>query len=106
MVAGNQQTTTSDILFLKRLLFIKASLDNEQSISNFAVPFDEDKTFSSKTFEKKVKEIEAARTAVNTAPTGAKRPPRVNMPYALEDDPEEKPLALTNGGLNDDLNDS
>lgn len=28
-VVGNQQTTTSDILFLKRLLFIKASLDNE-----------------------------------------------------------------------------
>ena len=35
-------TTTSDILFLKRLLFLKASLDNEQSLSNFAVPFDED----------------------------------------------------------------
>lgn len=39
------QTTTSDILFLKRLLFLKAALDNEASSSNFAVPFDEDKTF-------------------------------------------------------------
>lgn len=61
---GNQQTTTSDILFLKRLLFIKASLDNEQSISNFAVPFDEDKTFQMKTFEKKLQDIEAARTGI------------------------------------------
>lgn len=39
------QTTTSDILFLKRLLFLKAALDNEASTSNFAVPFDEDKAF-------------------------------------------------------------
>lgn len=38
-------TTTSDILFLKRLLFLKAALDNDQNISNFAVPFEEDKTF-------------------------------------------------------------
>ena len=39
-------TTTSDILFLKRLLFLKAALDNDQTISNFAVPFDEaDKAF-------------------------------------------------------------
>ena len=38
--------TTSDILFLKRLLFLKASLDNDHSsLSNFAVPFDEDKVF-------------------------------------------------------------
>ena len=51
-------------MFLKRLLFIKASLDNEQSISNFAVPFDEDKTFQMKTFEKKLADIEAARTGI------------------------------------------
>lgn len=37
--------TTSDILFLKRLLFLKAALDNDQSVSSFAVPFDEDKAF-------------------------------------------------------------
>jgi len=44
MACGNQ--TTSDILFLKRLLFLKASLDNDySSLSNFAVPFDEDKVF-------------------------------------------------------------
>lgn len=37
--AGNP---TSEILFLKRLLFLKAALDNDQCISNFAVPFEED----------------------------------------------------------------
>ena len=40
-------TTTSDILFLKRLLFLKAALDSDQTISNFAVPFEEsDKVFN------------------------------------------------------------
>lgn len=42
---GGAPNTTSDILFLKRLLFLKAALDNDQSISTFAVPFDEDKAF-------------------------------------------------------------
>ena len=41
----NGQQTTSDILFLKRLLFLKAALDNDQTMSNFAVPFEEDKAF-------------------------------------------------------------
>ena len=40
---GPQMTTTSDILFLKRLLFLKAALDNEVAMSSFAVPFDESK---------------------------------------------------------------
>ena len=39
---GGGGATTSDILFLKRLLFLKAALDNDQTLSNFAVPFDED----------------------------------------------------------------
>ena len=40
--AGANQTT-SDILFLKRLLFLKASLDNDATtLNNFAVPFEED----------------------------------------------------------------
>ena len=43
--AGGPATTTGDILFLKRLLFLKAALDNDQTISNFAVPFEEDKAF-------------------------------------------------------------
>ena len=42
---GGAPNTTSDILFLKRLLFLKAALDNDQSISTFAVPFDEDRAF-------------------------------------------------------------
>jgi len=31
--------STSDILFLKRLLFLKASIDNEQTVNTFSVPF-------------------------------------------------------------------
>ncbi len=41
-MGGGAGATTSDILFLKRLLFLKAALDNDQTLSNFAVPFDED----------------------------------------------------------------
>ena len=41
------QQTTSDILFLKRLLFLKASLDNESSINNInSLPLGEDGAFS------------------------------------------------------------
>jgi hypothetical protein len=32
-------------MFLKRLLFLKASLDNEASLNNFPVPFDDEKAF-------------------------------------------------------------
>ena len=42
-LSGGQ--TSNDILFLKRLLFLKASLDNEGSLSNFPVPFNEEKAF-------------------------------------------------------------
>jgi len=41
-VAGQ---TSGDILFLKRLLFLKASLDNEASLANFPVQFNEAKAF-------------------------------------------------------------
>ena len=37
--------TSNDILFLKRLLFLKASLDNEASLANFPVQFNEAKAF-------------------------------------------------------------
>ena len=36
---------SNDILFLKRLLFLKASLDNEGSLANFPVSFNEAKAF-------------------------------------------------------------
>lgn len=43
--ASNAKQTGTHILFLKRLLFLKASLDNETQINTFAVPFEEDKAF-------------------------------------------------------------
>ena len=45
---SGMQTTTSDILFLKRLLFLRASLDNEDGLSNFVVPFEDEKTKTNK----------------------------------------------------------
>ena len=42
-MSGGQ--TSNDILFLKRLLFLKASLDNEGSLASFTVPFNDAKTF-------------------------------------------------------------
>ena len=50
------------------------------------------------------------RAGVQTAPAGQGRRPRIDQPppYSnmLEDEPEEKPLAITNGGFKDDLNES
>ena len=34
---------SSEILFLKRLLYLKASIDNESTINAFSVPFQEEK---------------------------------------------------------------
>lgn len=41
---GNQ--TTSEILYLKRLLFLKASLDNENTVNSLQVPLSEDRAFT------------------------------------------------------------
>ena len=106
---GGAGNTTSDILFLKRLLFIKASLDNEQSLSNFAVPFDEDKAFQLRPGETRPQLDPVRPSHPQTAPHGARRdrlsqPPR-DVPFQLEDD-DEKPLALTNGGHMDALDTS
>ena len=114
--AAGHPTTTSDILFLKRLLFLKAALDNDQSVSNFAVPFEEDKAFSLQPNEHTpaiMNEVNTAhatlssigRTGLSTAPAGGNGKRHRNY-TALEEDPDERPLALTNGGINDDLNDS
>ena len=35
---------SSEILFLKRLLYLKASIDNESTLNNFSVPFEQEKT--------------------------------------------------------------
>ena len=35
--------TSSDILFLKRLLYLKASIDNEATLNTFSVPFEQEK---------------------------------------------------------------
>ena len=105
MACGNK--TTSDILFLKRLLFLKASLDNDySSLSNFAVPFDEDKVFQLRPGEAKPTFTADLRPGLSTAPAGNGKRERIEMPFALEERHEEKPLAITNGGFNDDLNES
>ena len=115
---GQQQPNTSQILFLKRLLFLKAALDNDQSLSNFAVPFEEDKAFHLKSGESRPLGYssnggESAgnnRPGLMTAPAdgNGKRTRLVqhSQPFHLEADQEEKPLPITNGGFNDDLNDS
>jgi hypothetical protein len=46
------------------------------------------------------------RPGLSTAPAGNGRRERIDVPFALEDRPDEKPLAIMNGGLNDDLNES
>ena len=43
--SGPHGQNSNDILFLKRLLFLKASLDNETQFNSFAVPFEEEKAF-------------------------------------------------------------
>ena len=100
-------TTTSDILFLKRLLFLKAALDNDQTVSNFAVPFDEERTFQLGPSDDKQHQMGEITRGISTAPVtiDGKRQ-RLDPPLSLEDDIEEKPLAITNGGINDDLNDN
>ena len=44
--ADGGKQTTSEILYLKRLLFLKASLDNENNLNTLAVPLEEDKAFA------------------------------------------------------------
>ena len=103
---GPQLTTTSDILFLKRLLFLKAALDNDMSSSNFAVPFDENTAFRMTHSDAQHPGMIANenRAGVQTAPVGGygRRKKSAEPVYMLEDE-EEKPLALTNGGNNDDM---
>ena len=100
--------TTSEILFLKRLLFLKAALDNDQTISNFAVPFEEDRAFQLNAGETRPPMIGDINRGISTAPVtiDGKRKRLETAPLSLEDDPEEKPLAITNGGINDDLTES
>ena len=71
-IGGGPAATTSDILFLKRLLFLKAALDNDQTLSNFAVPFDEDKAFNLHQGEVRPPALthDAVRAGVQTAPAG------------------------------------
>ena len=42
-VASTRAPGTSEILFLKRLLFLKASLDNESTLNTLTVPFEQEK---------------------------------------------------------------
>jgi hypothetical protein len=40
---GELSQVAPDVLFLKRLLYLKASIDNEPTVSTYAVPFQEEK---------------------------------------------------------------
>ena len=44
MTAAGETNTTNDIMFIKRLLFLRASLDSEGDLTNLAVPFEDEKT--------------------------------------------------------------
>lgn len=71
------------------------------------MPFEEDRAFQLNTGEERPPHLSELTRGVSTAPVtiDGKRK-RLDVPLSLEDDPEEKPLAITNGGINDDLNDS
>ena len=75
---------------------MKASLDNDAtSLSNFAVPFDEDGGAHAAKMR--------VRAGIGTAPAGDGRNDGLTgtSPPRLEVDSEEKPLMLTNGGVED-----
>lgn len=42
-VTSGRVPGTSEILFLKRLLYLKASIDNESTLNTFSVPFEQEK---------------------------------------------------------------
>jgi len=41
--ASTRVPGSNEILFLKRLLFLKASIDNEATLNTFSVPFEQEK---------------------------------------------------------------
>ena len=41
--AASKLPGTSEILFLKRLLYLKASIDNETTLNAMSVPFEQEK---------------------------------------------------------------
>ena len=42
-ITPKSKTNSSEILFLKRLLYLKASIDNESTLNTFSVPFEQEK---------------------------------------------------------------
>ena len=93
---GAPHQTTSDILFLKRLLFLKASLDNDAAtLSNFAVPFEEDNGPAAQNLR--------ARAGFTSAPSGERPGEGLDgtSPARLEPESDGEPLMLTNGGVDD-----
>lgn len=81
-------------MFLKRLLFLKASLDNDATtLSDFAVPFEEDKGPRAASLR--------ARAGLTTAPTGERAGEGLDGLTPGGDSDTEVPLMLTNGGIED-----
>lgn len=70
------------------------------------MPFDEDKAFALAAHEPKPQGLSQIRQGLSTAPVNVTgKRDRLNPPLQLEDNTEERPLAITNGGI-DDFNDS
>jgi hypothetical protein len=42
-ITPKSKTNSSEILFLKRLLYLKASIDNESTLNTYSVPFEQEK---------------------------------------------------------------
>lgn len=42
-MVANKLPSTSEVLFLKRLLYLKASIDNESTLNTMSVPFEQEK---------------------------------------------------------------
>ena len=42
-MGANKMPSTSEVLFLKRLLYLKASIDNESTLNTMSVPFEQEK---------------------------------------------------------------
>jgi len=71
-------------MFLKRLLFLKASLDNETQFNSFAVPFEEDRAFKSAVNSSSQPRLD--RAGLTSAPAGDMKGNTDLMAWHLEDE--------------------
>lgn len=91
------QQTTTEVLYMKRLLFLKAALDNESTVNTVALPLEEDAAFehppmSSKSHTARYKTNAARSKRLNSATS--KNLHRGDVTTA---DASEPTLAITSG---------